>query len=738
MKTFALMAFAFGIPLLSTITQGATNPPRSQVTTGSNSPIVSDNSGVVNINLGSPDQSVALHGLRNAIRQLAVRNDPVSSKLRASIARGDFSGASEMVAQALANEQGRLEQVALLKYVDGMLLYMDRRPTEAERSMRVATTLQPDNCTYIGLEGNLLVNLDRMTEAALFVQDTNPAIAKCLKTAAPLDRAMLLFASASVAALERDAGKARSKLESLDMTLAQLALDTSPDNLEIKISITCEFPRFAREILGVEAAKTSFKNYVDRCQKLNARLGKHAANYSKYWIENNYDISDRNPASAEEKFQILSDAVAALDSIPALPNIGIDSISLQLKRAQTLSNRGFHQLWSMKNVNGAHDDYLAAYQTIAPLLAVRRPEIWSTYQFLGFRLLHFNELFPEMKLAGVNPETIRRDLSILTKGAPVEYTMGFCEVLYPLYTLAQYGTVEQDTSLVLAIDRQRDMCLSSMLDKTSLRFKYQSFQSQLMQVDRAVRANDLARADASMSDALQTAESLYGYPRWMESSDEMLESIIQRAVIRQKLGKDRQAEQDFSTAVELSRNAENDNRLARSLFYFASQLAQSDRTRLQAAQVAADEATVIRYNKLRHHEPPSCDELALYANAQQLAALIAVDHDIYANLQTHLNRFASTTQYLTSCDAVMVRYSKVANTEISMSRAISYLMIKDASLARDALPKDGYVTVREAAIASRKTLDDEIARLEAMGVERTALPILSSLLRIAGTTGQER
>ena len=167
---------------------------------------------------------------------------------------------------------------------------------------------------------------------------------------------MLLFVSASVAALERDAGKARSKLESLDMTLAQLALNTSLDQLEIKISITCEFPRFAREILGVEGENTSFKNYIDRCQKLNARLGKHAANYSKYWIANNYDISDRNPASTEEKYQILSDSLAALDSIPALPNIGRYAISLQLKRADTLSDRWFHQLWAMKNEKSAQGD----------------------------------------------------------------------------------------------------------------------------------------------------------------------------------------------------------------------------------------------------------------------------------------------------------------------------------------------------------------------------------------------
>lgn len=738
MKTIALMALAIAATLQSAITEGATNPPRSQVTTGRNSPIVTDNSGIVIFHLGSPDQSVALHELRNGIRQLVKRNNPVSSKLRASIARGDFAGASKMVAQALADTQGQLEQVALLKYVDGMMLLLDRRFTEAERSMRAATTLQPDNCTYIGLEGILLVKLDRMAEAALLVQDTNSAIAKCLKAAAPLDRANLLFVSASVAALERDAGKARSKLESLDMTLSQVSLDTSLDQQETKIAVICSFPRFAREILGVETANTSFQKYITRCLKLNARLGKHAENYSKLWIEYNYDISDRNSASEEEKFQILSDALAALDSIPVLPNIGIDSISLQLKRAEMLSNRAFHQLWGMKNAKGAHDDYLAAYQTIAPLLVVRRPEIWSTYRFLGFRLLHFNELFPEMKLAEVSPETIRRDLSMLTKGAPVDYTMDFCEVLYPLYTLAQYGTVDQDTGLVLAIDRQRDVCLHNMLDKTSLRFKYQSFQSQLMQADRADRANDLARAEASLSDALHTAESLYGFPKWMESSDEIWDSIIRRAVIRKKLGKDGQAEQDFSTAIELSRNAKKDYSLATSLFYFASQIAQGDITRLQAAQVAADEATVIRYNELRHHEPPSCAKLTLYAQAQQLAALIAVDHDIYANLQAHLSRFASTIEYAYSCGDVITRYSKVANTEINVSRAIPYLMIKDASMARDALPKDGYVTVRAAAIASRKTLDDEIARLEAKGVERTALPILSSLLRIAGSTGQER
>ncbi len=157
MKTIALMALAIAATLQSAITEGATNPPRSQVTTGRNSPIVTDNSGIVIFHLGSPDQSVALHELRNGIRQLVKRNNPVSSKLRASIARGDFAGASKMVAQALADTQGQLEQVALLKYVDGMMLLLDRRFTEAERSMRAATTLQPDNCTYIGLEGILLV-----------------------------------------------------------------------------------------------------------------------------------------------------------------------------------------------------------------------------------------------------------------------------------------------------------------------------------------------------------------------------------------------------------------------------------------------------------------------------------------------------------------------------------------------------------------------------------------------------
>ncbi len=84
-----------------------------------------------------------------------------------------------------------------------------------------------------------------MAEAALLVQDTNSAIAKCLKAAAPLDRANLLFVSASVAALERDAGKARSKLESLDMTLSQVSLDTSLDQQETEIAVICSFPRFA-------------------------------------------------------------------------------------------------------------------------------------------------------------------------------------------------------------------------------------------------------------------------------------------------------------------------------------------------------------------------------------------------------------------------------------------------------------------------------------------------------------
>lgn len=277
-----------------------------------------------------------------------------------------------------------------------------------------------------------------------------------------------------------------------------------------------------------------------------------------------------------------------------------------------------------------------------------------------------------------------------------------------------------------------------MLDKTSLRFIYQSFQSQLILADRAVRANDLARAEASMSDALHTAESLYGFPKWMESSHETWESINRRAAIRQKLGKDREAEQDFSAAIELSRNAKNDFSLATSLLYLASQAAQGDRTRMQAAQGAADEATAIRYNDLRHHEPPSCARLTLYAQAQQLAVLIAVDHDIYGNLQAHLNRFASTIEYVNRCSDVVTTYSKGGNTELNMSRAIPYLMIMDASMARDALPKDGYVTVRAAAIASRKTLDDEIARLEAKGVKRTALPILSSLQRIAGSTATAR
>jgi len=733
MKTVALMALVIATTLLSAITQGATNTPRSQVTTGPNSPIVSDNSGVVIINLGSPDQSVALHELRNANRQLAVRNDPVSSKLRASITRGDFAGASKMVAQELANAEGQLEQVALLKYVDGMLLLLDRRPAEAERSIRAAASLQPNNCTYMALQGSLLVKLDRMTEAALLAQDTNPAVAKCLKAAAPLDRATLLFVSVSVAAQERDAGKARSKLELMDMTLAQFALDRSLDQLEIKISMICEFPRLARAILGVEEANTNFQNYIDRCQKLNARLGKHAANYSKYWIAHNYDISDRNPASAEEKFQILSDALAALDSMPVLPNIGIDSLSLHFKRAETLSNRGFHRLWQMKDVKGAHEDYLLAYQTITPLLAVQRPEIWITYYLLGFRILHFNEIFPETKLAEVRPENIRRDISILTKGAPVDNTMDFCDALFWLESLAQRVSVDLDTGLVQAIDKRRDECLSSMLDKTSLNYSYQHYQSQLMLADRAIRANNLVRAEASMTEALNTAESLYGFPMWMESSRDTWTSRIGRAAIRQKLGKDREAEQDFRAAVELSRNAKNDFMLATSLLYLASQIMQGDGTRLQAAQGAADEATAIRYNDLKHHEPPSCTSLWHYAKAQQLAALIAVDSDIYSNLLAHLDRFASTIEYVSRCSDVETTYSQGRNTELNMSRALPLLMITDASMARNALPKDSYVTVREAAIASSKALNDEIARYDAMGVKRTSLPILSSLLSIAGS-----
>jgi hypothetical protein len=699
-----------------------------QITNGANSPNISGTHGSVIVNYGDHQEAVAIQGLANATRRLAEQGDPVSNKLRLLIEQGDFGAARSAVASAIQKSNAQIAQVALLKYVDGVLWMLDRRPVAAERSMRAANALLPENCEYMAYEGVLLTQLDRMSEATLLMQDSKPEVSSCLRNAKPYDRLLLLMVTANLASEHRNEEEARATLQEADLVASQLALDDSENQLDMRVSVVCELDVYAKILLGNPYDDIDLTRSNDACKSLSARMGSSGAALATISSASARIPGKKDPGA---DFKIYSDVLAAVNSMQPVPNMGLTSYMLKLKKAETLSNRGFLRLWGMKDSRGAHDDYVLAYQTLQPLLVAQKPETWSVYRFLGGRLGHFNQLFPDMPVPGGTSDNIRRDLNILIKGPPIEDTMDMCELYFFLDGVGRQAASASDTVLTDAIEARHARCLSNMADQTTLRFKAEQYRSLLLEADHDVAKNDLALADETLGKALSIARQLYGFPRYFEKDFDLWERINQHAAIQRSLNKPAGSERDFREVIELSKNEGYDTEQSKDLMYLATLLVQTDTNRINEAQSAADEASTIRHTKLLTNPQVSCDSVVLYAGAQRLATEIAIIRDDYPALHSHLAEFADALQYVAECTDVAPEYVVIDGKQFDNNKLAPTVVIVDAILAKKALSDGSYTSVRAAVADRRESLEAAMKPYGDQGTSKDGFPILARLLRVA-------
>jgi len=715
---------------------GEQNASVMQITNGANSPVITQNSGPISVTYGY--DSVARQGLSNIAAKLAQHNDSISNRLRQLIVQGDFESARMAAGQAIADSSVSISQIALLEYVQAILLMTDRRLVEAEAAMRAATSLQPANCTYMGFEGNLLVQLDRMAEAAFLVQEFRPGVASCMEIGRPFDRALLFLTVAMVSREHRDEFKTRQALESADTALSELALDDSSNELELRASFACDFQRSVPIILGIYRDSIDMERSRDACKQLTMRLGGDANKLQSLWAEETSSPWDEKRTKANQQLQIYSDALAATESLRAHPNLGLTGQTLRLKRAELLSDRGFLRLWSLNDLKGAHDDYEAAYKALWPMLVTQNADVWMAYHFLAGRMIHISQLSPTTKLHGGDPEEIVRNLWRLVRASQVDETMSMCEVFFSLDGIARQVSQGANVDLVYAIEDRHDKCLSHMADRTTLRFQTELYHSALIRADRAISKDDLVLADKESTEGLRIAHSLFGFPLDLEKASETFERIEQHAAVLQHIGNMAGAEKDFREVIELGKKAKNNPVVSTAQIYLASLIEKTDKARLREALTVVDEASDLRLTDAKGDHSQSCGKALLYLEPLRLATEISIERDDYTALQLHLGDFDRALPLLDGCSDVTAPYVSVNDKLVNGFLLQSLEEIGDAQVVKNALSERSFGSVHEAALSRKAALERAVNPYDEKGIPRSEMPILNSMLGVAKSVQRAR
>ena len=523
-------------------------------TSGVSSPIVANNHGTTTVINGVVNGPLTVNGpLSLGVGQqlqadLFKKSDPLSKALRIAIERGEFSKARSLIDSNIARLQSESERVAFLNYARAVLRLIDRRPLDAEPSMRVATTLQPANCTYLSLEAIVLVNLNRLAEAASLTSNARPETAACMRDGDLVSRAMIEYTLVTLAMDHGDAPLARIEAQQVDALVESLSKHPDPQRLAFQADAICSFP-VVLDAFDEADRKELAKHGHARCQEQIRRFDrKSAADILTLDRQDNFVRKDSSRQSYEEQDVIYSRAIAAASDLKALPDVGFDEDWRAIRLANLYSDRAFQRIWHLKEVEQAGTDLSAAYRTIKPLLRSERPIAWSSFGFIATRAQTYISVYPKAPLDGVSLKSIRDDLLSLATVHPVPPSMDMCEAFDRLIGLARAVDVPS-TGLAASLIERRRQCLDAMIDKSTRRFLIQEYRTSLIDADEAIGRTDNASAIDALSAAIDTAHALYGFPLEFEKRYDVYERVIERARLHRLSDEFSLAESDYREAL---------------------------------------------------------------------------------------------------------------------------------------------------------------------------------------------